>query len=227
MDQQWSIEPPLESESHIQWTKTIQHYQQTYKSSTGPSSLNWSWWFPLTQSGSVKAFIVGIRLVLGQILLVRFWGWGRWGWTWARALLPVFPRRKNDKCKIFHAQLFTMQDAWLKILISRWFEMIDSGPKLHILWSVMICGELFQRSIFTRVWGLFHISSPIQIMISFMGGIFFAALNIQTEIHWVTLLFFPSVLSKAKQKKTWWTDFGLAWRCYQSTLSQAGLLTKQ
>lgn len=78
---------------------------QTYKSSTWPSSFNWSWWFSLTQSSPIKAFIFGIRLVMGHILFYGLRGWGRWGRPWARALFLTFPERRNGKNKILHAQL--------------------------------------------------------------------------------------------------------------------------
>lgn len=68
---------------------------QTYKSSTWPSSFNRFWWLHLTQSGSVKALIFGLRLAMGHILFLRLGGWGRWGWTRARALLLTFPKKEK------------------------------------------------------------------------------------------------------------------------------------
>lgn len=98
----------------------------------------------------------------------------------------------------------------------RWFETKQSTGQFHILWFLVAFGGLFHRSLFTSIWGISRISSPILIIISFMGEIFFTSFNIQTKVHWFTLHFFPAVLSRSKQSTTSWTDFGLACRSVYS-----------
>lgn len=87
---------------------------------------------------------------------------------------------------------------------------MKNAGESHILWFLVALGGLFHRSLSTRIWGISYISPLILIIISVMGRVSFTPFNIQTQVHCITLRFFPTILSKSKQNTKSWTEFGLA-----------------
>lgn len=77
--------------------------------------------------------------------------------------------------------------------------IIDSWGKVGVLWTLVAFGELVHWRLSATI---FHVS--FSILMFFLGTIFFAALNIQTEIHGIALQFFPTVLVKSKQETQHW-----------------------